>query len=150
MFGGSIAPTISTDLTAHAWVADATGLFHTATDLKAEWIDLHTRLLNGDTTLTAVQHAEANAQTVFENTKLNDLSASMQVRDREDVQREFDAVGAAITLLGYSQTAPLTTQQYLAVERALQSHATLQELAVQGHGLNTPPQTKYYGYTQDF
>ena len=148
LFGGSIAPTISTDVTAHAWVADATGLFHTATDLKTEWANLHARLLDGDTTLTAVEHAEANAHTVFENTKLNTLSETMQRRDREDVQREFDAVGAAITKLGYSTA--LTTQQYLAVERYLQSDETLQELAIQGHGLNTPPQTKYYGYTQDF
>jgi hypothetical protein len=39
---------------------------------------------------------------------------------------------------------------YLALERTLQSHAALEELAMQGHGLSSPPSIRYRGYLNDF
>ncbi len=148
LYGATIAPAITT--TAHTWVADSTGLFHTATNLQAEWVSLRGRLLAGDTTLTAEQHAEANAEAVFENTKLSTLSAADQARDREDVQREYDAIGAALGKLSIGAHTPFTTETYLAAEHTIQSDTTLEELAIQGHGINNPPEAKYHGYTNDF
>ena len=52
---------------------------------------------HGDT-LTAVQRLEGNAEAVFENTGLNRLNAADLKRDREDVQRQFDTMGAAMSL----------------------------------------------------
>jgi len=149
LFGSVIAPTI-TGFTEHTWVADSSGLFHTSTNLQAEWVSLRARLLAGDTTLTAVQHAEANAEAVFENTKLATLSAADQQRDREDTQREYDAIGAAMLFQGIGAHTPFTTETYLAVEQTLRSTPVLQELAIQGHGINNTPLAKYNGYTNDF
>ena len=79
-------------------------------------------------------------------------SEGQQAIDRQDVQREIDAVVATMTSLGLG-SAPLTVQNYLAVEHALQDNAALEELALQGHGLNNPwvaGQTEYNGFTNDF
>ena len=148
LFGGMIAGTV-TGISPHDWWADGNGLFHTDTDLTAEWKGYYQQLLAG-TSLTAIQHLEANAEAVFENTKLATLSAADQARDREDTQREYDAIAAAMTRLGLDGTHPLTVQDYLSVGRTIQSDAVLQELGIQGHGLNSPPLARYNGYTNDF
>ena len=46
--------------------------------------------------------------------------------------------------------APLTQSQYLLVAQTIQANPSLEELAIQGHGLNTPPAPRYFGYTNDF
>lgn len=148
LFGDQIAGSIS--VTAHEWTADASGLFHTSTNLSTEWNALYQRMLAGDTAgMTAIQHLEGNAQAVFLNTGLNKLSATQQEVDREDAQREYDALGAAMDRLALGARA-FTTNDYLAVERTIQSDVVLQELSIQGHGLNSPPEAKYTGYTNDF
>ncbi len=141
--GGGILP--------HVWTADANGLFHTATDLATEWQGLYTKMVDGlANTLSPIQRLEGNAEAVFLNTGLSKLSATVQERDREDVQREIDAIAGAMTEAGISGSAPLTTQNYLAIGRAMQSDPALEELAMQGHGLNGPSVPKYNGYTIDF
>ena len=148
-FGASIPAAIAT--TPHTWTADQNGLFHTATDLKAEWQGYYDQMVSGNAaTLTFVQRLEGNAQAVFLNTKLNTLNAVTQNRDREDIQREYDAVSGAMTTLGLNGMNPLTASDYLSIERTLQSSPVLQELAMQGHGLNRPSEPKYNGYTNDF
>lgn len=150
------APALGSQIatTPHVWTADAKGLYHTTTDLKAEWQALYQRALAGDATLTPIQHLEANAEAIFENTGLNQLGAKKQARDREDVQREFDAIAAAMKLdqtnFQIDPTAPLTEGTYLRLEATLQGDSTLWELALQGHGLNHPPASRYRGYTNDF
>jgi hypothetical protein len=148
-FGASIPGTITN--TPHTWTADQNGLFHTATDLAAEWQGYYETMLAGNAdTLSFVQRLEGNAEAVFLNTKLSDQSAAKQTRDREDVQREFDAVATGMKDLGLSATAPLTTVDYLKLEQTIQSDPVLEELAMQGHGLNDPSVAKYDGYTNDF
>lgn len=103
--------------------------------------------------LTAIQRLEGNAEAVFENTGLSKLAAATQVRDREDLQRQFDAEAAVMAInartLGISTAASFTQQSYLAMEHTLQSNSALEELALQGHGLNHPSAAKYDGYTND-
>ena len=141
--GGGVTP--------HVWTADANGLFHTTTDLATEWQGLYTEMVDGlASTLSPIQRLEGNAEAVFENTGLSKLSATVQERDREDVQREIDAIAGAMTEAGISGATPLTTQNYLAIGRAMQSDPVLEELAMQGHGLNGPSVPKYDGYTNDF
>ena len=145
---------IAAGLTPHAWTPDASGLYHTA-DLTAEWQGYYQTMLAGKgSSLTAVQRLEGNAEAVFENTGLKNLSAAQLTIDREDVQREFDALAAAQSIVqkqqGIDPSKPLTDTTYLAVENALQNNPVLLELAVQGHGLNTPPSPRYNGYTNDF
>jgi predicted lipoprotein with Yx(FWY)xxD motif len=148
-FGATIPGTITGTL--HSWTADQNGLFHTATDLNAEWQGYYDTMLAGHAdTLSFVQRLEGNAQAVFLNTRLNSQSAANQARDREDVQREFDAIAATAKKLGLSTTAPLTTVDYLKVGQAMQADPVLEELAMQGHGLNSPSVAKYNGYTNDF
>jgi Ca2+-binding RTX toxin-like protein len=76
------------------------------------------------------------------------------VNFRLDAQREFDAIDAAMTIdqttYGIDPNARFTATTYLRLEETLQSNESLQELAVQGHGLNTPPSGIYDGYTDDF
>jgi hypothetical protein len=135
----------------HNWVADANGLFHTATDLAKEWHDAYVKLKSGHgDELTAMQRLEANAEAVFQNTALKNLSAADQKRDREDAQRQFDAEFEAMKLAHIDRDDLLTNASYLKIERTLQSNAALEELAMQGHGLNNPPSAKYRGYTNDF
>jgi len=148
-FGASIAGTITT--TPHTWTADQSGLFTTATNLNAEWQGFYDKMVSGNAaTLTFVQRLEGNAQAVFLNTKLNTLDATTQNRDRQDLQREFDAVSGAMTKLGMNGMAALSSADYLNIERTLQADPVLQELAMQGHGLNSPSEPKYDGYTNDF
>ena len=45
---------------------------------------------------------------------------------------------------------PFTSQTYLQLEQTIQSDPTLEELGIQGHGLNNPPAARYFGYTNDF
>lgn len=142
-------------VTPHTWVADAHGLYHTATDLKAEWKAIYQRMLAGDTAgLTPIQRVEGNAEAVFENTGLANLGKKAQARDREDAQREFDAMAAAMTInqqqFGIDPNAPLTERTYLRMEATLQGGPKLYELGLQGHGLNHPPASRYRGYTNDF
>jgi len=47
-------------------------------------------------------------------------------------------------------TGPMTQQQYLLLAQTIQNSPALEELAVQGHGLNAPPAPRYFGYTNDF
>ena len=149
--GSVIAGTIG--ITAHVWVADATGLFHTAADLKTEWAGDYQALLQG-AALNPLQHWEANAEAVLENTGASKLPAAKQEAFREDAQREFDAVWAAMQInaqtLGLSASAPFTTHSYLMMEQTLRFNESLEELAVQGHGLNHAPAAKYDGFTETF
>jgi len=87
---------------------------------------------------------------VFENTGLSKLSSTQQAIDRADVQREYDAMYQAMVDAGINLYAPLTEQTYLTLENTLQSDSTLEELAMQGHGLNNSGFTRYAGYTNDF
>ncbi len=146
---------IPATLTPHAWTPDSTGLYHTTTNLAAEWQGYYQQMLSGQVNqLTPVQRLEGNAQAVFVNTGLNNLSAAQQAVDRQDAQREFDAIAAAMQInqqtLGIDPTKPFTETTYLDLEKTLQNNPVLLELAVQGHGLNNSPSTRYNGYTNDF
>jgi hypothetical protein len=147
LFGGTISATIA--MTPHSWVAGSDGLFYTPTDLSQEWATYYQQALAG-TALTPLQHLEASAEAVFLNTKLNTLDPAVQERDREDVQREFDAIAVAMDRAGLSNVKQLTVNDYLAISYQIRADPVLQELAIQGHGLNSPPSAKYNGYTQDF
>ncbi|MGQ7422879.1 hypothetical protein ACTGVD_11225, partial [Streptococcus suis] len=84
-FQTSNGPVATTLHEAHVWVADANGLFHTATDLNAEWHKIYQTMLNGEAgRLTPVQRLEGNAEAVFENTNINNLDAATQEKYRED------------------------------------------------------------------
>lgn len=135
---------------AHTWTAGADGLFHTS-NLAEEWHNAYVDLVTtGGHHLTAEQRLEANAESAFENTKLATLDAGTQQRDREDAQREFDAEFSAMKLAGIDPNAQITAASYLAIEHTLQGNAALEELAIQGHGLNNPGNPRYNGYTNDF
>lgn len=151
--GATISGTI-TGLTAHSWVDDANGLFHTTTDLHAEWIGYYQQMIDGNSaSLTSTERLEAQAQAVFNYTTLSQLPSNQQAVIREDVQREIDVIGAAMQIdqstLGIDPTAPLTAQSYLDLVNTIQANPTLEELGVQGHGLNDPPLSRYDGYTND-
>ena len=157
---GAVSTTIA-GITPHAWQADASGQFHPVdsagriVDLAPEWQGYAALMLAGKGAgLTAVQRLEGNAETIFQHTAIAALDPRLQSIYREDAQREFDALGAALTLdfqrYGIDPRAPFTPQTYLTLERTIQSDATLLELAVQGHGLNSPPAARYRGYTNDF
>ncbi len=149
-FFGATIPAVFSN-TAHVWTANASGLFVTAADLATEWKTYYDTMMAGHAdTLSFIQRLEGNAEAVFEHTGLAKLDTATQARDRMDWQREWDAVGVAWTQLGLDAKAPLTTQQYLSIENTIRSSATLQELAMQGHGLNSPSSPKYNGYTNDF
>lgn len=156
IFGATITSAIShTDPltpTLHDWSASATtGLFSTSADLATEWQGYYTTMQNGQaSSLTDVQRLEGNAEALFENTGLATVSAADQSRDRQDLQREFDAMSAAMTLDGISQSAPITTQTYLTISQTIQGNATLEELAMQGQGLTGSDITRYSGYISDF
>jgi hypothetical protein len=138
----------------HTWTATATGLYHTNTDLVKEWKNL-LAIAQTDkiSTLTPVQRLEANAEVVFENTGLKDRSKKQQQLDREDLQKEFDAIAQALTQLQskykFDPTKPLTEQGYMDVSAIIRSDSTLYELGLQGHGLNNPPASRYRGYTNN-
>ena len=142
-------------VTPHTWVADSSGLYHTATDLAAEWSNCYSAMLAGkSSSLTPIQRLEGNAEAVFQNTGLRGLSAAELARDREDAQRCFDAVAGAMSsnqaAFGTRPESPLTERTYVWLGRTIQNDANLFELALQGHGLNSPPAARYRGYTNDF
>ena len=146
---GGVMPHAITGLP-HDWSADATGLYHTSTDLQAEWKGIEAKMLAGqDGTLTAIQRLEGNAEAVFEHTGLGKLNAATQARDREDLQRQFDAMAGALSKAGIDATKPLSVSSYLQMEHTLQADGVLEELGIQGHGLNKPPLARYDGYTND-
>jgi hypothetical protein len=152
--GDSISGTIS-GLTPHTWIDDVQGLFHTTTDLHAEWVGFYQQMIDGHgASLTPVQRLEGQAEAVFLNTGINKLPVAEQNVFREDVQREFDAISAAMQIdqqtLGINPNAPLTESSYIALGRAIQNNPQLEELAVQGHGLNSPILPRYAGYTNQF
>jgi hypothetical protein len=146
--------TLPAGLTAsHTWTADSTSLYHTNINLAAEWVGYYkTILADGGDALTAIQRAEGNAQAVFENTGVNAIikaDAAAAKMYREDVQRELDAVAAAGASIGWNGHADLTVETYRALEHALQNNPSLLELALQGHGLNSPSNPRYNGFTCD-
>ncbi|GAC1342362.1 MAG: hypothetical protein NVSMB18_16260 [Acetobacteraceae bacterium] len=150
---GAALPHQISGLTAHTWVANGVGLYVTSADLKSEWQGLYAQMLAGHgDQLTAVQRMEGNAEAVLENTAAAHLSAARQAQFRQDAQREFDAIGAAMTIdssvLGIDPKLTFTTSTYLAMEQTLQGSEALKELAIQGHGLNHSPAAKYDGFTQ--
>ena len=152
---GSILPETITGLTAHTWTADATGTYQTLSDLATEWKSDYAIMLNGGAAgLTPIQRLEGNAEAVIENTGAARLSLSSQAAFRADAQREFDAIGAAMTIdqasYGINPNAPFTAYSYQMLEKTIQQNETLDELGIQGHGLNNPPATKYDGFTTDF
>jgi Ca2+-binding RTX toxin-like protein len=69
-------------------------------------------------------------------------------------QREFDAVWAAMqqnqVLYGIDPTQQFNLYTYTRMQATLQDNPILKELAIQGHGVNSPPSTKYDGFTTDF
>lgn len=134
------------------WIASTTThLYTTTTNLAQQWQTYYSEMKAGQgSSLNDIQRLEGNAEAVFENTGLKSLSAAQLSTDRQDVQREFDALEAAMVGAGVNLNAPLTQQQYLSVEQVLQSNPTLLELAVQGHGLNNSGISRYAGYTNDF
>ena len=147
---GAVMPGTITAITPHDWTADAKGQYHTTTDLKAEWQGIEAKMLAGrGGTLTAIQRLEGNAEAVFDNTGLSKLNAATQARDREDLQREFDAMAGALSKAGIDASKPLSVASYLTMEHTLQADGVLEELGIQGHGLNKPPAARYDGYTND-
>jgi len=150
MQGTTAAGTVTTN--GHTWVADpTTHLYTTTSDLAAEWqADYATMKAGNSASLNDIQRLEGNAEAVFENTGLKNQTAAHQAVDRQDVQRQFDAMYAAMVGAGVDITQPLTQQQYLATENALQGNATLEELGLQGHGLNNSGIARYAAYTTDF
>lgn len=149
IFGAAVSTQLS--INGHSWTADQTGEYQTTADLATEWQTFYQVMQSGKgSTLNDIQRLEGNAQAVFLNTGLAKLSSTQQAIDRADVQREFDALAGAMQLAGVSLNAPLTGQSYLTVGQTMQGNATLEELAMQGHGLNQPPDARYAGYTNDF
>jgi hypothetical protein len=151
--GATISGTIS-GLTAHTWIDGANGLFETASNLSAEWTGYYQQMIEGHSaSLTPTQRLEAQADAMSLFTGLGTLSTTLQNTVREDVQREIDVIGAAQTIdqstLGINPAAPLTAQTYLDIVQTIQANPTLEELGVQGHGLNNPPLARYNGYTND-
>ena len=142
-------------LTAHVWVADATSTYHTASDLRTEWHNDYAAMLAGHgDTLTAMQRMEGNAEAVIENTGAAHLSTGKQAQLREDLQREYDAIGAAMQIdshqYGIDPGREFNSYTYLKMEQTLQGNEELLELGYQGHGVNDPAAAKYDGFTTDF
>ncbi len=155
IFGTSASLTINSSdpstPTLHNWVADSKDLYQTSTNLADEWLGYYTTMQNGGaSSLNDIQRLEGNAEALFLNTGLNNLGSAQQAIDREDVQREYDAIYAAMQLDHFSLDAPLTEQEYLQIGYTIQNNATLDELAMQGHGLNNSCVARYAGYTTDF
>jgi hypothetical protein len=150
ILGTTAAGSVTTN--GHTWVADpTTHLYTTTADLAAEWkADYATMKAGSGASLNDIQRLEGNAEAVFENTGLKNLTAGQLLTDRQDVQRQFDAMYAAMVGAGVDLTGPLTQPQYLATANILQGNATLEELGMQGHGLNNSGITRYAGYTTDF
>ena len=153
-YDGSVIPGVIT-ATLHQWVADADGTFHTSADLKAEWGGAYAAMLAGQGAgLTAVQRMEGNAEAVLRYTAASKLTAVKQASFRETLQREFDAIDAAMRVnqstYGIDPALQFNAYTYLKLEQTLQADETLKELATQGHGVNAPPAVRYRGFTNDF
>ena len=74
-------------LTPHSWTADSTGLYHTTTDLGSEWQANYQLMISGKgSPLTPTQRLEGNAEAVFENTGLKNLTTAQLANYREDIQ----------------------------------------------------------------
>lgn len=147
--GDTIQGTI-TGITAHGWVDDAQGLFHTGTDLNAEWVGYYQQMIEGHgASLLPAQRLEGQAEAMFMYTALGRLPATQQGVIQQDVQREIDAIGAAMRMDGITGAQPLTAQTYLEINHTILNTPALLELGVQGHGLNNPPLPRYDGYTND-
>ena len=151
---GTVIPAILTGITAHTWTADANGLYHTG-NLAAEWKADEAAMLAGQAaTLTPLQRMEGNAEALLDNTAASALSSTQLQYFREDIQREYDAIDAAMRIDqatdGIDPAKQFTADTYLQMERTLQGNEALQELGIQGHGLNKPPAPKYRGFTTDF
>ena len=149
--GSVISDTIN--ITPHIWKTNAIGLFTTTTDLAKEWkADL--ALMQSGAKLTQLQRWEANAEAVLENTAAKNFKPAKLNEFRADTQREFDAVWAAMEInqrtLGIPTSAAFTDHTYLMMEHTLRANEQLEELGIQGHGLNGHVAEKYEGYTQDF
>ncbi len=150
IFGTTAAGSVSVN--GHTWTADpTTHLYTTATDLANEWQTYYTQMKAGQgSSLNDIQRLEGNAEAVFENTGLKNLTAEQLSIGRQDAQRQFDAMYAAFVGAGVNLDNTLTSAQYLAVETVLQGDPTLLELGLQGHGLNNSSIARYAGYTTDF
>ena len=151
--GTTISSTIGT--TAHLWTADANGLFTTTADLGTEWKADYAAMLAGHgDQLTALQRLEGNAEAVLENTAAAKFTAAQAAAFRQDAQREFDAIDAAMRInqatLGIDPTQEFNSYTYLKMEETLQQNESLKMLAIEGHGLNNPPSATYNGFTTDF
>jgi hypothetical protein len=151
--GATISGTIS-GITAHNWIDDAQGLFQTTTDLQTEWSDYYAKMIAGQgSQLTPTERLEGQAQALFLFTGLGTLSVSAQAMVREDVQREIDVIGWGLSQdqvkFGTDPNAPLTALSYLQLGNTIMGNAQMEELGVQGHGLNNPPLPRYNGYTND-
>ena len=93
---GAASTTITN--TTHTWTADTTnGLYHATANLAAEWQASYQAMLSGNFgPLSTMQRLQGNAEAVFENTGLANLSTAQLNVDLEDAQREFDAILAAM------------------------------------------------------
>ena len=152
---GTILPETISGLTAHTWTADSTGLYVTLADLGTEWKANYATMLAGHgDTLTALQRMEGNAEAVIDNTAATKLTSTRQAMLRSDLQREFDAIDASMrtnqTTYGINPSVAFTAYSYQKMEETLQGEETLKELGYQGHGVNSPPSTKYSGFTNNF
>lgn len=142
----------SVTVNGHTWVSDPmTHLYTTTTDLATEWQTYYTQMKAGQgSSLNDIQRLEGNAEAVFENTGLKNLTAAQLSIGRQDAQRQFDAMYAAFVGAGVDLNGTLTQAQYLSVAAVLQGDPTLLELGLQGHGLNNSSIVRYSGYTTDF
>ena len=131
--GSGAGNTISVN--GHVWTAMRKGLYKldpAQTNLAAEWKGIYQQILSGNTAgLTPVQRLEGNAEAVFENTGMVNLSPQLLERDRQDAQREFDAIAGAVQLdaspsgLNMIPNTPPTEHSYLMVENTLQNDPEL-------------------------
>ena len=153
--GDSIATTIVGN--GHTWTAGPNGQFQTTSNLEMEWrTDYQTMLAGNGASLTATQRMEGNAEAVFENTQINNMwqDAAREAAYRADVQREIDAISGAMKInqasYGTDPNAPLTEASYLQLGTTLRGNVALEELALQGHGVQASPSVTYRGSYGDF
>ena len=151
---GTVIAGVIAGITVHTWTADTTGLYHTG-NLQAEWQSEYQTMLAGHgDTLTAIQRMAGNAEAFIENTAATRFNATQLQAFREDAQREYDAIGAALqinrTIYGLDPSVMYSATTYLLMQQTLQANAQLKELAYQGHGVNNPSSSRYAGYTTTF
>ena len=115
-------------------------------NLEIEWrSDYQVMLAGHGDTLTATQRMEGNAEAVFESSGIGTQSAAREEAYRADVEREIDAIAGAMKLAGLDPNAPLTEASYLLLSTTLQGNPAMEELALQGHGVQNPPSARYKG-----